>query len=215
MKVMELKDLPTLLEGGWEVVCDQAIPMSWSQLKDFVSSLFQEAPEIATAMGAMEPENLSIVQNGIGLPGWEVPNLKEVEALKVFIGRLSQEQPIIGPDGAPQPSVAFNPVMFDAQLTTKAVKKWLLGEEGMALENTPGWQNVLAFGQAALASLQPPMPPQGPPPKGGEAPPEAQAPSNSLPTDTLPAGMPPLPPDQSLPSMPTPNIPPGPYDMVQ
>jgi hypothetical protein len=70
--VREVQDIQELLQGGWDFECDQAIPMNWTQLRDFVSSLY-ENPQMAQAMGATDPDNLEKINEGVGIPGWKMP----------------------------------------------------------------------------------------------------------------------------------------------
>ncbi len=210
--VKEVGDLQELLKGGWEFECDQAIPMSWTQLRDFVQSLFTMPPEVAAMMGANDPENLEKINEGIGVVGWSIPGLDELHATHDLIGRLLKEAPVMGPDGMPMPSIPLDfMVQWNPQSTMKIIHDWAMSDEGRGQDGTPGFANVMAAGMAALVVMAPPpMAPEGgaPSPAKGAIPPGGGAPTlpESLPganTPTQPeAPLPPLPQASALMSTP-------------
>jgi hypothetical protein len=217
----DIQDIQDVLNGGWDCTCDQAIPMNWTQLRDFVGDLFQMNPMMAQALGAQKPNNLEKIAEGIGLPGWEIENLDEYKRIKDLIARLQQAAPIQPPPQPPpppgmppmpppppQPSIPldFN-VTWNPNMVMKVVHEWLMSEDGRSAEGTPGFDNVVAAGQSALQAMAPPPgPPGGPGGPGGPAPPPGGGKPPLAPgaSPTSPAG----PADQRLPAPLEPQQPP-------
>lgn len=198
----EVKDIEELLQGGWEMECDQAIPMNWTQLRDFVQSMFTMAPEIAHAMGMDDPKNLEKINEGIGVPGWQLRGVDEMDAVHALIGQLMQGEPVIGPDGVNQPSIPldFN-VVWNPKSTIDVIHGWCMSEEGRSADGTPGFANVVAAGMAALhAMAPPPMPPEGGGgPHGAPVIPGSDA--QTIP-ETIPGANAPVAPESPLPPLP-------------
>jgi hypothetical protein len=198
--VKELSDLEEILLGGWDFECDQAIPMNWTQLKDFVQSILTMAPEMAHLIGMDNPENLDKVSEGIGIPGWELPELKERARIRDLIGQLLQSGPVQGPMG-PMPSIPLDfQVTWRPDMVMKVVHDFLMDEDGRSAEGTPGYENVVAAGMAALQAMAPPQPP--PVPSGGKglpSPPPGD-PAQGLP-GPLTSGQPPEAPEAPLPPL--------------
>jgi hypothetical protein len=173
--VKEVDRIKDLLKGGWYFECDQAIPMGWTQLRDFVSSLFQENPALAELMGASDPDNLSQVNQGIGIPGWKIPGMVRKKYMSGIIERLLKEQAVPMPDGSLSPSIPFDPLQHPPEMVVPLIQNWIM-EEGLEQEGNPGYLNVLAFGRAAQQFMQMQMQMQAPPPpkgSGSSSPPPA------------------------------------------
>jgi hypothetical protein len=199
--IRELGDIEELLQGGWEMTCDQAIPMNWTQLRDFVQSMFTMAPEVAHAMGMDDPQNLEKINEGIGVPGWKLRGIDDMDAVQKLIGELMQQQPIVGMDGMNMPSVQldFN-VVWNPKNMVDVIHDWCMSEEGRAADGTPGFANVVAAGMAALQAMAPPpMMPPGDGGNGAPVPPGSDA--QTLP-ETIPGANAPTPPEQPLPPLP-------------
>lgn len=154
----EVPDIKQVLKGGWFFECDQAIPMNWTQLKDFIMGLFQNGPEFAQAIGANQPKNLSKIAEGIGLPGWEIPGVKERQSILKLIDRLLKEQPTELQDQSGnlqyQPSIPVDEFIYDPNLVVQITKEWLLDPMAQELEGTPGYLNILANGKAYQQIIQ-------------------------------------------------------------
>lgn len=227
--VREIQDIQELLQGGFDFECDQAIPMNWTQLRDFVSSL-NENPVLAQSMGANDPDNIAKINEGIGIPGWKIPGMDTRDAVHDLIGRLLKEAPIQQP--APPPMLGMPPapppppmpsIPLDFKLTWQPaivvpiIRNWLMSEEGRSAEGTPGYDNVVAAGMAALDAMAPPPMPPG----GGGAPGPNQQPGapvsnqdQSLP-ESLPGANAPTQPEAPLPPLPAEHTMSGPNTMVQ
>lgn len=203
ISVQEIKDIEDLLKGGWHCVCDQAIPMNWTQLRDFVQSMFTMSPEMVTMFGFNLPDNLRKIEEGIGIPGWILPGLDERNRVHDLIGELMKGAPIPGLDGMPQPSITIDfTVTYRADKFFETIHDWAVSEEGNSADGTPGYANVIAAGHAALNAMAPPpapMPGGGVTGNGGALPP-----GNSAPTlpETLPGANAPTQPEAPLPPLP-------------
>lgn len=69
------------------------------------------------------------------------------------------------PPPQPQPSIPFDPLVCDPQVTLQAFKDWAQSDDGQkaALQNQGGYQNVRLRAQQAQQAMQPPPPPPMPP----------------------------------------------------
>lgn len=213
------EEISDLLAGGWVMVADQAIPMNWSQLKDFVFSMFQGGEAMAAfaqAAGATSPSNLEKFAEGLSIPGWKIPGVNARRKLLSLIDLLLKEEPIeMGqdPSGTPilGPSRPYQSFIFDPQLTVDTIREWLLDPASSDYEGTPGYDNVLYFGLEAQKALAPPpgsvgggggMAPPGPNPV---LPPDPtiQMTEGSLPPEAPEAPLAPLPEESDLMSLET------------
>jgi hypothetical protein len=148
--------LKLLLQGGWHYECDQAIPLSWTQLRDWVMSLFTQAPAFAQAMGATDPANLAKIAEGMAVPGWKIPNLETRKRILKTIQLLLQGQAIPDPlTGQSTPSIPFDAFKYPPDVTVTVIKDWLDSEEASQSEGTPGMENVVAFGMSAMQAMAP------------------------------------------------------------
>lgn len=190
----EVPNVELLAKGGVHYECDQGVPMSWTQLNDFVKGLYQASPEYAMAMGASDPANLDLIAQGNGVPGWTVRGIKIRRRVLDKIGQLLEQQPIdggMGPMGplGPMPSEEADPFIYPPEIVVPVVQDWLMDKEAKRLEGSPGYQNVVLWGKssaaAGMAAMQPqPGEPGGPPPgdqpapEQGALPPAAEEPAN-------------------------------------
>ena len=189
IQIEELDGIWELEQGGIVVQCEEAMPMTWAQRQERVQELTQmQGPLIAATGlldtdGSLNPTNIEVMQDAIGMPDWEVPGLAAKERLLDIIDQLVKAEPIDQPPapampGAPpappqppQPSIQPNQLMFDAPFAVKVLRQWINGEKGREAERgelpgqTPrGFENVLAHLQAWMNIANPPAPPAPPPP---------------------------------------------------
>jgi len=161
---------------------DEEYPVLWAEMRAVVLSLLQsQQPGIQEILA--HPDNVELIQSLIGLTDFVIPEGDSRDKQHREIEQLLKEQPIMGPDGQPQPSLPVDPWADDHQVELETVKTWLNSEEGQGAkeENQMGWQNVKAHGmmheveimQAAIkaqlaaapaATLGPKGPPPGPAP---------------------------------------------------
>ena len=162
--VRELPALGEVLKGGWFLESDQAIPMNWSQLKDWVMGLMNAPADspFGSAIGAYDPSNLEKINEGVGLPGWKIPKLNAYRKFMTVIRQLLSESPIPGGvdpvtgDQIFTSSIPYDSFLYDADLVVSAVREWIYDESNAEFEGTPGYDNLLYYARAAQASMAPP-----------------------------------------------------------
>jgi hypothetical protein len=160
---------------GWHVEVEEAIPMTWGQIRDFFVMLLERGPEAWQLFGLVHPNNLSTVHTALGLTGWTLPNLKERDAILTTVRQLLQGVPIPTEIGL-MPSIPPDDFEFAPPLVVDVVREWIAGEGQQVKESNPeGYANVLAWGKAYAQMMMPPPgapPPDGAPPKGPSGPPK-------------------------------------------
>jgi hypothetical protein len=178
-ETMQVEGIWELMQGGFYMECEESMPSTIGQRKDFFMNALTMPPEAQGMIGLHEPDNLVLLQEAVGLSDWDTPGYKEVIRLYDIIGQLKGSQPQPGqpgppdpmtgqpgPPGPPQPSIPFDPFLFEFDLAIKVVKSWLLSDAGEAarISNPNGYQNVMAFGHSIMDQMPPQFPP-APPPK--------------------------------------------------
>jgi hypothetical protein len=167
-----------LTNGGWFYHCEESMPMTIGQRRDFWMQMLQaQPPEVsAQILGLNHPGNLARAQEAIGSPDWEVAGLKERNRLVDILNKLAQSpmrqsppDPMTGQITPPLPAIPPDPLMFDPPFAMQVIREWLVGEPGKDAEenNIPGLQHVIAYGKAWMQLMMAPPPPPPPP-----APPE-------------------------------------------
>lgn len=169
----EYKDLDF---EGWHVEVEEAIPMSWGQIRDFFAMLLDKGPEAWAMFGLNDPINLATVHTAMGLDSWANPTRDMRDHILDTVHKLLKEQPIIQPPPpmipgmmAPPPaaplqaSIMPDDLEFDPPLVIQVVKEWRQGEEAaQAQEQNPeGFANVLAWVRSYALLMQPPPAPPG------------------------------------------------------
>lgn len=172
---MELDGVWDLMQGGWYIECEESTPQTIGQRRDFVMNALTMPPEAQHLIGLQEPDNIVHIQEAIGMSDWEAPGYKAVMRLNGVISQLSTAQPIPGQSGPPdpmtgapgqpgpdQPSIPFEPKLFDPSLAVKVVQGFLLSDRGETLErsNPSGYQNIMAYLDQVHAAMPPPPPDQ-------------------------------------------------------
>lgn len=195
-------ELESLLEGGWHVESDEAIPMTWGQRRAQWWQIADKGPDFWAMVGLQEPDNVSAMLRALGNDDLKLPMQAGVEKALITIGNLLQQQPIEQMDqftGAPimLPSIQADQFEDDHNLMVKVVKEWASSKEvvrngGIRQINPAGYANVIAWGRAhqqmAMAEMMPQMEPMM---DGGAPPPNGAAP-------TVPSsGVPQIPPAQA------------------
>ena len=208
---------------GWHIEVEEAIPMSWGQIRDFFAMLLDKGPEAWQMFGLNDPINLATVHTAMGLEGWANPARDMRDHILDTVHKLLKEQPIVQPPmpGAPprplQASIMPDDLEFDPPLVIQVVKEWRQGEEAAQAQETnqEGFANVLAWARSYAVLMQPPPAPPGPggpgePPPPGGPPGAAGTPGG----EPMPQGakdilgsVPPPPPSVGRAPMPGPNTP--------
>jgi len=201
-EVQQLIGLDELQSGGWFYHCEESMPMTVGQRRDFFMNAIQTATPLSTQILGLDlPGNLARAQEAIGSPDWEIRGLKERNRLVDILGQLTRlpmnpglPDIMTGMPGPPQPAIPPDPLMFDPPFALQVVREWVNGDSGMEAENTnpEGFQHVLAYGRAWMAMMAPPPAPPGGP--GGPPPPgtaDQPAPANPLEAPAPQGGPPP------------------------
>lgn len=200
----EVQDLGEVLKGGWENECDQAIPMTWTQLRDFVMEVFSSGNEqMISAFGMQDPANMDKVSQGIGIPGWNYPGLEERNRIRDLIGQLLEGEPITTPMGTIMPSVPLDfKITWNPKMTADVIHEWLMSEDGRSKQGTPGFDNVVAAGWSAIDYMGQAPPVEGEaggvPAPANPGPPIGTPGAEAMPPDGLPGTQPPDAPDAPL-----------------
>lgn len=179
-------DLPDgyeeLLDGGWKMESDESMPVTIAQIRTWLFKLL-ESPnvELPQQLGMFHLDNLDIMSDVFGVPGWVIPQHKDMLAINDIIEQLSQERPVEGVDpmsGAPimESSQPPDEYLHDPAFAERAIREWLLSPSGKQVlkDNPTGWENVYLYGRSLWESMQPPPPLPGDPgePIGEEPPPD-------------------------------------------
>src|SRR6516162_3827193 len=135
--------------GRVELEANENLPMTWAQQKDVLMQLLQASnPEVLAMLGA--PENLTILREHIGLTDFFVPGEDDVEETYDDIKTLlnSTPMPTADPTNPEQPSVQFDPIYGNPQISFEIVRKWVISEAGRdaKINNQDGYRNVLLYG---------------------------------------------------------------------
>ena len=163
--------------GKVELEANENLPMSWAQRKDVVMQLLL-SPNPSIIQMMMQPENLPILKQAIGLDEFYVPGADDVEKQWAEIGKLIETQPIETGDqlNPLAPSVEVDVLMDTHPIQFEICRKWAVSEIGQFYkDNHPeAYQNVLLHAKQHLDAQntgQPPMQ-QGNPEEQGEPPQE-------------------------------------------
>jgi hypothetical protein len=159
-----------LREDGWHFESEEAIPMSWGQMRDLLMFMMEKPPQVLQAWGYGHPMNVAREQSLLGMTGWYTPGLDERDKVLEAIGRLVKGKAIQKPmpDGSidTQPSIPVDQFEDDAQTVVAMVKAWCQKEGRRVRQMNPeGYANVVAWATAYAKMLNPPPPPPPPPPQ--------------------------------------------------
>lgn len=187
-KQIDVPRLREILKRRWKIETEEAIPMTWGQLRAQVFQLLNMPPEILQNMGIMEPRNVKAMMKVLGTRDFVLPTEEQRDKTLADIAELMREQPIqqMTPMG-PQTLCSRPPDDFvdDPNLVVQTIRDWAISKSGREAKeiNPGGYANVILFGQEYQSIAQAMM---MPPPMDGSA----------------PGGAPPPMPDQSLASPP-------------
>jgi hypothetical protein len=191
-----IPELREVLEGGWHIDCEEAIPMTWGQQRAQQLKIMEMPPEISMKMlGLDRPNNMETMLKTLGNRDIQIPGVNEHRKMMAIINMLLQQQPVqqIGPDGAPMllPSIPADPFEIDPNFAIQCVVEWSATPEAMRInptlnrnsQNAAGYANVIAYGKEykSIISAPPPMGPDGQPPQQGGG-------NGSSEGDTMPSG---------------------------
>ena len=111
------------------------------------------------AVGFTSPVNAPRFQKYMGMAGMYYPGKDERAKLRRILAQLLEEGPQQGPDGSPVPSVGLDP-WDDAAMFSQLIAAWLNSDAGQQAqkENANGFQNAVAYWQAASKAASPHQP---------------------------------------------------------
>jgi hypothetical protein len=211
IELEELDGIWDLQQGGIDIQCEEAMPMTWAQRQEQVESMLDRPPQAWSVLGLTDqngmplPGNVEQLQDAVGLPDWKVPGLAGRERLLDIVGQLVKAEPVdqppappmLGPTGMPmppgpppppEPSIAPNTTMFDAPFAVAVLRDWLVSDKGREAEtgalpeqSPRGFENVLAYTQAWMLIANPPPPPMPPGGPGPGGPPPPDGPQATAP----------------------------------
>jgi hypothetical protein len=151
--------------GRVELEANENLPLSWSQRKDVVMQLLL-SPNPGILQMLMQPENLPILRQAIGLDNFFVPGADDVDKQWAEIQMLLSTEPIqTGDPLMPmQPSVEIDVLMDTHPIQFEICRKWAVSEVGQFFKyNHPEkYQNVLLHAKQHLDAQNTGMPPVGP-----------------------------------------------------
>lgn len=197
VKEVEVARLRNILNGNWKIECEEAIPMTWGQIRAQSFQLMEQGPDMWSMIGLNDPRNVKAFLKSIGNRDFILPGEKQREKTLSDINLLLREQPTQQIDpmtGMPQ-MVSSRPAdefEDDHALVVQIVREWAVDDAGRLAkaENPGGYANVIAWAKEhAVMAMPPPMPGDpameggGPPPPGGMPPTQSgigQAPANGL-----------------------------------
>lgn len=143
--------------GRIELAANENLPMNWAQKKDVIMQLLQ-TPNPNIVQMLMQPENLPILREAIGLDDFYVPGADDVEKQWAEISMLIESQPIPTGDmlNPLMPSVEIDDLVDTHPIHFEIVRKWAVSEVGQYYKyNLPDeYENVLLHGKMHLTALQ-------------------------------------------------------------
>lgn len=191
---LQIDNIDDLLNGGWHVECDQAIPLTWGQRRAQWFKLIELGPPVMQMFGMDRPVNMRRMYEILGNEDLEVPGMALHEKVMADIQDLMNGQPIIDPmTGEEMPSIPPDEFEMDHLAWVTIAKEWFISGAGRSayVKNRAGYDNVLARAKVELnivnmlaaQNAPPPDAPQG----GGGAPAKNDLSQQS--PDALPGGL--------------------------
>lgn len=151
--------------GRVELEANENLPQSWSQRKDVIMQLLL-SPNPGIIQMLMQPENLPVLREAIGLDNFFIPGADDVEKQWAEIQQLIASTPIetgdeLNPMG---PSIDVDVLMDTHPIQFEICRKWAVSEVGQYYKyNHPDeYQNVLLHAKQHLDAMNTGMPPANP-----------------------------------------------------
>ena len=153
--------------GRFELEANENLPMSWSQRKDVIQQLIL-SPNPQIVQWLMQPENLPILRESIGLSNFSIPGADDVDKQWAEIQQLINSVPLpnIVDDGMGMggiedpmnpllPSVEVDVIMDTHPIQFEICRKWAISEVGQFYKyNHPDeYQNVLLHAKQHLDAM--------------------------------------------------------------
>lgn len=198
VKEVDIPGLRAILLGRWKVECEEAIPMTWGQIRAQSFQIMNMNPQLWPMIGLMDPRNVKALLKSIGNRDFVLPGEKQREKTLADINILLGEQPTQQIDpmtGMPMPmsSRAADEFEDDHMMVVQIIREWAIDDAGRMAkaENPGGYANVILWGKEhQMMSMPPPMPMDGSAPPGGGEIPASQTDIGSAPPSGLDPSMP-------------------------
>lgn len=194
VKEVELPRLRGILNGNWKIECEEAIPMTWGQIRAQSFQLMEQGPDMWNMIGLTDPRNVKAFLKSIGNRDFVLPGEKQREKTLSDINMLLREQPIEQIDpmtGMPQvfPSRPADDFEDDHGLVVQIVREWAIDDAGRMAkaENPGGYMNVIAWAKEHSVMAMPPPMPGDPAMDGGAPPPPGAMPPTQTGIGSMPA----------------------------
>ena len=162
-------DLDLIRNSNWVIKGGSTMPRSYAEKKETLQEIVTQNPDMAKALRITDPVNYPALDDYLDLPELKNSASEMVLALNEIMDQLwngqPQQQP--QPDGSIKtvPSIAYDPMVFDPQITVNVAQQFLLEDFDLSKIATPGFANVHAFLEAAHDALKDSNQPQPQPPK--------------------------------------------------
>jgi hypothetical protein len=188
--------------GNIELEATENLPLTWGQRNGILMQFLQH-PNPAVMQMLMDPNNIDILKEALGLEEIVVPGEDDRQKQYEEILQLVNSEPIMqpappmppmmGPNGPmmmpPQPpqeepSVPIDPDVDNHAIEAQICRHWLVSEAGRLakVENQNGYKNVLLHMKQHLMAMQPPPGMMPAPPQGAsQAPQQQQTPQQGAP----------------------------------
>lgn len=161
-----IPDTSELLEGGWAIEAEEAMPQTAGQIRQFLLQLMEAPPEsmaqqFAQMLGIFNSENLPFVASVLSIPGLRSPDIEMSRAIEGIIEQLLMGQPVEDPAmGQLMPSIPPQPVIYAPGLVLEKIRAFAISERGRQAEaqNPAGYANLIAYAEANDLILNPPEP---------------------------------------------------------
>ena len=142
--------------GRVELEANENLPMSWAQKKDVIMQLLL-SPNPGIIQMLMQPENLPVLREAIGLDNFFIPGADDVDKQWAEIQQLINTQPIeTGDPLIPfAPSIEIDILMDTHPIQFEICRKWAVSEIGQFYKyNHPDeYQNVLLHAKQHLDAM--------------------------------------------------------------
>lgn len=146
--------------GQVELESSDQLPMSWSQQKDAMMTILQQAnPEILDKIGALTPENIPSLAEVVGMNNFVTPGDDDRSKQYEEIRALTQSVPFPDPEShqdGEAPSVDIEPIIDDHPVHIYVCRAWAVSDAGRLtkIENPDGYKNVILHLQRHLNYVQ-------------------------------------------------------------
>jgi hypothetical protein len=159
--------------GRVELEANENLPLSWSQKKDVIMQLLL-SPNPSILQMLMQPENLPVLREAIGLDNFFIPGADDVDKQWAEIKQLISSQPIETGDALMPmaPSIEVDELFDTHPIQFEICRKWAVSEVGQYYKyNHPAeYQNVLLHAKQHLDAMNAgqPMNEEGNPEEKGQ-----------------------------------------------